>query len=92
MKNVSERKRTARFITATAFYNPKNKKIITFKGTCEGKITHNPRGGKGFGYDPIFSPKGLAKTNAQASLKEKNKCSSRSKAVRKLREYLGNKK
>lgn len=88
--NIPKNKRTARFITVTAFYNPQNKKIITFKGISEGRIARHDRGKKGFGYDPIFIPNGLTKTNAQLSLKEKNKYSSRSKAAGKLKEYLKN--
>jgi XTP/dITP diphosphohydrolase len=92
MKNIPKNKRTARFITVTALYHPQSKKVVTFRGVCHGKITHQAKGVNGFGYDPIFIPQGLAKTNAQLTLGEKNKYSSRSKAVRKLRNYLGNKK
>ena len=32
--------------------------IHLFKGVCIGEIADHPRGKKGFGYDPVFIPKG----------------------------------
>ena len=62
--------------------------IKYFNGKVIGKITTKRIGRKGFGYDPIFIPYGYDKTLAQFTLKQKNKISHRSIAVRKLVDYL----
>jgi XTP/dITP diphosphohydrolase len=59
-----------------------------FEGICEGVITHGAKGDQGFGYDPIFIPKGAEKTFAEMGLAAKNKFSHRKKAVAKLVEFL----
>ena len=59
-----------------------------FEGICPGAITTAPAGTEGFGYDPVFVPKGAGVTFAQMSLAEKNKYSHRRKAVDKLVEFL----
>ena len=52
-----------------------------------GKIV-NPVGKKGFGFDPIFKPKGSKKTFAQMTKAQKNKVSHRSIAWNKFKEFL----
>ena len=63
-------------------------KSVNFEGVVEGKITEEKRGSNGFGYDPIFQPKGYASTFGEMSLKEKNKISHRSIAINKMVQYL----
>jgi XTP/dITP diphosphohydrolase len=63
--------------------------IGTFEGVIEGTIVDPPRGGAGFGYDPVFQPKGLAQTFAELSSAEKNRISHRANAIRLLRAALG---
>lgn len=53
-------------------------------GILEGEITLTPRGENGFGYDPIFVPKGSQKTLAEMSDNEKNAISHRARAVQEL--------
>ncbi len=72
----------ARFITVIALNL--NGEQHVFEGICEGKIIHQQRGNKGFGYDPIFIPNGFDKTFAEMTLEEKAQISHRGKAVRKL--------
>ncbi len=55
------------------------------EGRIEGYISYEERGDKGFGYDPIFIPKGYDLTMAQLSKEEKNKISHRRKALDKLK-------
>jgi len=62
--------------------------IKVFTGIIEGHIAYEPRGTSGFGFDPIFIPKGYNKTFAEMSIKEKNKVSHRAKAFRKLVEWF----
>jgi XTP/dITP diphosphohydrolase len=60
----------------------------TFEGAIEGVIVDSPRGGSGFGYDPVFQPNGFAKTFAELSAVEKNQISHRAQALRLLRAKL----
>lgn len=59
-----------------------------FTGICEGEITIEKQGDKGFGYDPIFKPKAYKNTFAQMDLSLKNKIGHRGKAVSKLIDFL----
>ena len=54
------------------------------EGTLEGKVITEPKGEKGFGYDPIFIPEGDKRTLAQLETEEKNRISHRAKAIEKL--------
>jgi XTP/dITP diphosphohydrolase len=60
----------------------------TFEGVIEGTIVDPPRGGAGFGYDPVFQPTGFAQTFAELSSLEKNRISHRANAIRLLRAAL----
>ena len=66
-------------------------KTSYFQGSIKGKITTKRVGSRGFGYDPIFIPKGYDKSFAQMSLGEKNKISHRSIATQKLVNFLNQK-
>lgn len=59
-----------------------------FEGRVDGQLLEQTRGHEGFGYDPIFQPKGYDKTFAEMPLQEKNKISHRSRAVKKLITFL----
>ena len=61
-----------------------------FEGIFEGDILPVPRGEKGFGYDPVFMPKGYDKTVAELSEDEKNTISHRALALKKVAEFLEN--
>ncbi|MFB9054050.1 non-canonical purine NTP diphosphatase [Formosa undariae] len=63
-------------------------KMETFTGICEGDITKTQHGTDGFGYDPIFRPKGLQQTFAEMPLSQKNTIGHRGKAVSLLVKYL----
>jgi XTP/dITP diphosphohydrolase len=63
-------------------------KEMFFEGKCEGVITTERYGNKGFGYDPVFIPKGYGESFAEMSKEEKNKISHRGIATRELIEYL----
>jgi XTP/dITP diphosphohydrolase len=65
----------------------------TFEGRCEGRLTMDPRGEGGFGYDPAFVPDdtgpGDERTMAELSPVEKNSISHRGRAARLLAAHLG---
>src|SRR5574344_2717649 len=63
-------------------------KEMFFEGKCEGVITTERYGNKGFGYDPVFIPKGYGESFAEMSKEDKNKISHRGIATRELIEYL----
>lgn len=84
-------KRNAKFVCVIAIKYPSGK-IKTVKGICRGKIIHKMRGGHGFGYDPVFVPRGYQKTFAEMSPKTKNRLSHRGRALQKLKNLLYNAK
>jgi XTP/dITP diphosphohydrolase len=87
LKNLNNIKnRNARFKTVIALSY--KGEILTFEGVCEGVISDEIQGDGGFGYDPIFKPKGINKTFAELSFDEKNKISHRAIAIKKLIDYF----
>ena len=54
------------------------------EGTCEGTLTTQPRGDRGFGYDPVFVPQGERRTMAELGDEEKDRISHRGRAFRAL--------
>jgi len=77
--------RNAYFYSVVAFYSPEDASLKCFHGKVEGKITLNKQGNQGFGYDPIFKPKGrVIKTFAEMTTTEKNEFSHRAQALRKF--------
>ena len=89
MKGVPPEKRSARFVCCIALASGDD--VKTFFGSVEGGIGTAPKGKKGFGYDPVFYPRGYDRTFAEMSDDEKNALSHRGKALRKLQEYLSEK-
>jgi len=59
-----------------------------FEGVCEGRITAEPRGRGGFGYDPLFIPHGYDKTFGELSEEVKNRLSHRARALSSLKRAL----
>ena len=82
--------RNARFKTVIALDLQGERR--TFTGICSGSITTEPKGEKGFGYDPVFQPEGYNKSFAEMELSEKTKLSHRGIATRQLVEFLTEKR
>jgi XTP/dITP diphosphohydrolase len=83
--------RTARFRSFVAVSAPNGSEFFA-EGAIEGQIVTSPRGNGGFGYDPLFEPRGYRRTFAEMTLDEKNAISHRGTAFRniapKLVEFL----
>ena len=87
LKNIPDKKRLARFVCCMALAFPDGP-VKTFFGYAEGRIGHEPEGETGFGYDPVFIPKGYKNTFAEMSGDEKDRLSHRGKALEKLASSL----
>jgi len=88
MENVPEGDRTAYFATIAALVLPDGREFVA-EGRLNGRITRQPRGEGGFGYDPVFElPDG--RTLAQIDAGEKNRISHRAEAFRKMRNIIEN--
>jgi len=86
-QNIATEKPSARFRSVIAL--AQNGKLLgVFEGFVEGKIVDPPRGSGGFGYDPIFEPKGFDQTFAEMTPELKNKISHRGQAIAALRKAL----
>ena len=78
-----ETKRSARFRCVIALARH-GELVGTFEGIVEGTIVEQARGLHGFGYDPIFAPRGFEETFAELPSEVKNTISHRAKAVHAL--------
>jgi len=81
------KKRTAAFRAAFTYYDQAGAYRI-FEGECRGSITRASRGRHGFGYDPIFIPRGYTKTFAELGPTIKNRISHRAKALREFKKFF----
>lgn len=79
--------RSAKFVCSLVLYYPDGK-IISAEGETNGEILFEREGKNGFGYDPIFYSADLKKSLGEASSKEKNSVSHRSRALKNLKEKL----
>ena len=86
-KNWKNKKIVARFVCALTIYGLKKKPIHSL-GIVEGKIASNKKGNNGFGYDPIFIPKGKKLTFAQMKPKVKYKNDHRFLAFNKIKKFF----
>jgi len=63
--------RTAAFVAVLCLANPSGE-TVCFEGRAEGTLVWPPRGTQGFGYDPMFQPKGHMRTFGEMSEAEKH--------------------
>jgi XTP/dITP diphosphohydrolase len=87
LDEVKNRKAVFRSVYA---YSDPGKKPVIVTGECKGMISNEQRGEHGFGYDPLFVPKGSEKTFGEMTIDEKNQFSHRAKALEKLITELKN--
>ena len=77
--------RRCRFIaTIVALKSHDDPDPIVSRGVWEGLVAFEPKGERGFGYDPIFYLPEEKKTAAQLMLHEKIEFSHRGKALKKI--------
>ncbi len=81
MEGVEDRR--AYFLAVIAFWD--GERVLTFKGRVDGRIAHEMRGERGFGFDPIFEYDG--RTFAEMG-EEKNEVSHRRRALEGFFKYL----
>ena len=62
--------------------------IKSFEGKVFGTLQFPPKGNNGFGYDPIFIPKGYKKTFGEMKYSFKERISHRQKAFKKLQNFI----
>ena len=84
LKTLKNKKnRSATFVCSLSFKDKRGKKT-TVQGNLKGTISNKIKGKKGFGYDPIFIPKGKEITFGQMSKVKKMKMDHRFLAYREL--------
>lgn len=81
-------RRGARYRSVAVFIKKLDALPHVFEGSCQGRITTEPQGTGGFGYDPLFHSNDLEKTFGQANPEEKNAVSHRGRAFRALAKWL----
>jgi XTP/dITP diphosphohydrolase len=86
LKDIEYHQRTAAFKCVICLFDGLNERY--FEGVCEGSIITSKKGEKGFGYDPLFVPKGYTETFAELGIEVKNKISHRGKALLSLKKFL----
>jgi XTP/dITP diphosphohydrolase len=86
-KKKLNKKNKARFYCSLAIAFPDGT-YKTFSGTVNGKISQEPKGHNGFGYDPIFIPDGYKKTFGEMKADLKDKISHRYRAFNKIKRYF----
>jgi len=77
----------ARFICALTIYGH-SQRTINAIGKIEGYISSSMKGKNGFGYDPIFIPKGKKTTFGEMKPFEKYKIDHRFKAFNKIKKFF----
>jgi len=86
-KNWKTKKIKARFVCALTIYGP-HQKTISSIGKIEGHISPFMKGENGFGYDPIFIPKGKKITFGEMKPSQKYKIDHRFKAFKKIKKFF----
>ena len=87
MRDVPEGKRGAQFLCLLLVAGPGGAEQVC-EGVCGGELMREPRGGAGFGYDPLFVPTGYTQSYAELGDAVKAKISHRARAWAKLAEWL----
>ena len=87
LTDVPDDRRGAAFVCAAALVVPGGAGTVVH-GEWPGRLVRAPRGTGGFGYDPIFVPRGEERTSAELAPAEKDAASHRGRAMRALLPHL----
>ncbi|QDT39093.1 RdgB/HAM1 family non-canonical purine NTP pyrophosphatase [Stratiformator vulcanicus] len=82
LDGVADAKRGAEYRCHVALADPSGQIRLTSQGRCRGRITTQPRGENGFGYDPYFEIRELHRTFGELPKVVKRHLSHRSRAFR----------
>ena len=80
-EHVPDGQRQAQFVCVITMVTPEGE-VIQARGEIHGELTREPKGGNGFGYDPIFYYPPAGMTTAEMSSEEKHKVSHRGNALK----------
>lgn len=87
MRDVPDEKRGAAFVCAMVLIAPDGKEWAV-EGRCEGTILREPKGNRGFGYDPLFFISEEGRTMAELPSDRKNEISHRGKALKQIKKVF----
>jgi non-canonical purine NTP pyrophosphatase, rdgB/HAM1 family len=87
MRDVPDGKRGAHFLCVLLVLPGEGTEQV-FEGVCGGRLLREPRGGAGFGYDPLFVPDGHGRTYAELGDEVKNRISHRAQAWARCAQWL----
>lgn len=79
LRAVPAESRGAHFICVLCLIGPDGREVL-FEGRCQGRLGPEPRGGGGFGYDPLFIPDAYDSSFAELGEGVKNHLSHRAQA------------
>jgi XTP/dITP diphosphohydrolase len=94
LAGVQGQNRKARFVSVLTLAGPDQKAPNSYRilhvarGECSGRITEEPLGANGFGYDPVFAPDGYEQTFGELPDEVKSKLSHRAQALSGMRNFL----
>jgi XTP/dITP diphosphohydrolase len=89
LRDVPDADRGAHFVCVLFALGPRGEERV-FEGRCDGRLLHAPRGGAGFGYDPVFVPEGHERSFAELGDDVKNTLSHRARAWERLAMWIAN--
>ncbi|MBA0048637.1 RdgB/HAM1 family non-canonical purine NTP pyrophosphatase [Mycobacteroides sp. LB1] len=89
LSEVPDDRRGAAFVSACALVTPEGEEVVV-EGRWKGSVARQPAGENGFGYDPIFVPRGGIRTAAEMTPEEKDAVSHRGRALAALLPMLRN--
>ena len=87
LRGVPEASRTARFRCVLCLRSPDGDETLA-EGVLEGRIADAPRGGAGFGYDPLFLIPSEGRTLAELGASFKQQNSHRARALAQMKEEI----
>lgn len=87
LQDIGDEDRGAGFVCAAALVSPDGLEHVEL-GRLRGRLTREPAGEHGFGYDPVLQPEGLEETCAQLEPEHKNRISHRARAMAALAPHL----